>query len=81
MPAPRAAGVELGGMDAPVGVTPLRLLVRLTDATTAHLEDMSGAGRALAARQTAQLIMRLPEPLRESLMRAALRVVAADPVG
>jgi HEAT repeat protein len=76
-----AAHGELGGMDAAVGVTPLRLLVRLTDATTAHFEDMSGAGRALAARQTAQLIMRLPEPLRESLMRAALRVVAADPSG
>jgi HEAT repeat protein len=62
-------------------VTPARLLARLTETTTAHFQGMSGAGRALAARQTAQLIMRLPEPLRESLMRAALRVVAADPEG
>ena len=69
------------GSGAPYGVTPARLLVRLTDTTTAHFQGMSGAGRALAARQTAQLIMRLPEPLRESLMRAALRVVAADPEG
>jgi hypothetical protein len=61
--------------------TPRQLLVRLTEATTAHLERLSGAGRALAARQTAQLIIRLPEPLRESLMRATLRVVATDPAG
>lgn len=69
------------GSDAPPGVTPARLLVRLTETTAAHFQGLSGAGRALAARQTAQLIMRLPEPLRESLMRAALRVVAADPEG
>jgi HEAT repeat protein len=73
------AGLDAG--DAPVGPMPRQLLVRLTETTTAHLEGLSGAGRALAARQTAQLIMRLPEPLRESLMRAALRVVAADPAG
>jgi HEAT repeat protein len=60
---------------------PGQLLVRLTDTTTTHFQGMSGAGRALAARQTAQLIMRLPEPLRDSLMRAALRVVATDPEG
>ena len=63
------------------GATPRELLVRLTEATTAHLQALSGAGRALVARQTAQLIMRLPEPLRESLMRAALRVLAVDPDG
>jgi hypothetical protein len=62
-------------------MTPRQLLVRLTDTTTAYFQGMSGAGRALAARQTAQLIMRLPEPLRESLMRAALRVVATDAEG
>jgi uncharacterized protein YbaA (DUF1428 family)/HEAT repeat protein len=55
--------------------------VRLTETTTTYFRGMSGAGRALAARQTAQLIMRLPEPLRESLMRAALRVVATDSDG
>ncbi|HWC01639.1 MAG TPA: hypothetical protein VHF87_02610 [Methylomirabilota bacterium] len=76
-PVPDEAGI--GGGPAPPGVTPPQLLARLTDATSTHLEEMSGAGRALAARQTAQLIMRLPEPLRESLMRAALRVVASDP--
>jgi HEAT repeat protein len=69
------------GSGAPPGVTPAQLLVRLTDTTTEHFQELSGAGRALAARQTAQLIMRLPEPLRESLMRAALRVVATDPEG
>ena len=69
------------GSGAPPGVTPAQLLVRLTDTTTEHFQGMSGAGRALAARQTAQLIMRLPEPLRDSLMRAALRVVATDPEG
>jgi HEAT repeat protein len=90
-----AAGVE--GVDGEAGVpadggepssgavshqpTPRELLIRLTEATTAHFEGMSGAGRALAARQTAQLIMGLPEPLRESLTRAALRVVATDPAG
>jgi HEAT repeat protein len=42
---------------------------------------MSGAGRVLAARQTAQLIMRLPETLRDSLMRAALRALAPDAEG
>ena len=68
------------GIDA-LGPPPRQLLMRLSEATTAHLEATSGAGRALAARQTAQLIMRLPEPLRDSLMRAALRVVAADPAG
>ena len=62
-------------------MTPRQLLVKLTDTTTAYFQGISGAGRALAARQTAQLIMRLPEPLRESLMRAALRVVATDPEG
>jgi hypothetical protein len=61
--------------------TPRQLLVRLTETTTTYFQGMSGAGRALAARQTAQLIMRLPEPLRESLMRAALRVVATDSDG
>jgi HEAT repeat protein len=76
--APAAADVPDGG--AP-GMTPRQLLVRLMDTTTAYFQGMSGAGRALAARQTAQLIMRLPEPLRESLMRAALRVVATDPAG
>ncbi|HEY7139416.1 MAG TPA: HEAT repeat domain-containing protein [Methylomirabilota bacterium] len=76
---PGDAGLDEGEM-AP-GVTPRQLLVRLTDATTAHFEGMSGAGRVLAARQTAQLIMRLPEPLRDSLMRAALRVVATDAAG
>jgi HEAT repeat protein len=79
-PGPAAMSVESGSAEFR-GVTPRQLLVRLTDATSAHLETMSGAGRVLAARQTAQLIMRLPEPLRESLMRAALRVVAADPAG
>jgi HEAT repeat protein len=80
------AGVPAeGGASSGGGVsqqpTPRELLVRLTEATTAHFEGMSGAGRALAARQTAQLIMGLPEPLRESLTRAALRVVATDPAG
>jgi HEAT repeat protein len=60
---------------------PAQLLARLTEATAAHLQGISGAGRVLAARQTAQLIMRMPDPLRESLMRAALRVFAADPDG
>ncbi len=63
------------------GMSPRQLLVRLTNATAAHLKELSGAGRILAARQTAQLIMRLPEPLRESFTRAALRVVATDPAG
>ena len=79
-PGPAATSSDSGGEGMP-GVAPRQLLVRLTDATSAHLESMSGAGRVLAARQTAQLIMRLPEPLRESLMRAALRVVATDPAG
>jgi hypothetical protein len=65
----------------PLDLTPRQLLVRLTDTTTAYFQGISGAARALAARQTAQLIMRLPEPLRESLMRAALRVVSTDPEG
>jgi HEAT repeat protein len=68
------------GIDA-AGPAPRQLLMRLSEATTAHLEATSGAGRALAARQTAQLILRLPEGLRDSLMRAALRVVATDPAG
>ena len=82
-PGPGASTDEAApeGSGAPLGVTPAQLLVRLTDTTTTYFQAMSGAGRALAARQTAQLIMRLPEPLRESLMRAALRVVAADPEG
>ena len=63
------------------GMSPRQLLVRLTNATAAHLTELSGAGRILAARQTAQLIMRLPEPLRESFTRAALRVMATDPAG
>lgn len=75
-----ATGEGGEGIDAS-GPAPRQLLMRLSEATTAHLEATSGAGRALAARQTAQLIMRLPEPLRDSLMRAALRVVAADPAG
>ena len=70
-----------GTGDAPRGGMPGRLLARLADSTTAFLESTSGAGRVLAARQTAQLIMRLPETLRESLMRAALRVLAADADG
>jgi hypothetical protein len=53
----------------------------LTEATTAHLEGMSGSGRAHAAPQIAQLIMRLPEPFRESLLRGALQVLATDPEG
>jgi HEAT repeat protein len=74
-------GAGLDEEEMAPGVTPRQLLVRLTDATAAHFEGMSGAGRVLAARQTAQLIMRLPEPLRDSLMRAALRVVATDAAG
>jgi HEAT repeat protein len=70
-----------GGPDDADGVpsrTPLppQLLARMEQATVSHLEGMSGAGRVLAARQTAQLIMRLPGSLRDSLMRAALRVLA-----
>jgi len=63
------------------GPAPPQLLLRLAEATTAHFEGLFGAGRVLAARQTAQLIMRLPESLRDSLMRATLRVVATDPAG
>ena len=73
------AGPERSGV--PPGPTPRQLLVRLAEATTVHLEGSSGAGRSLAARQTAQLIVQLPEPLRESLLRAALRVLASDPAG
>jgi hypothetical protein len=65
----------------PRGTLPGPLVTRLGSATTSFLEGMSGAGRALAARQTAQLIMRLPEALRESLMRAALRALAPDADG
>src|SRR5262249_52585314 len=72
--------VSSGGVEIP-GVASGQLLVRLAAATSAHFEGLSGAGRVLAARQTAQLIMRLPEPLRESLMRAALRVGATAPAG
>ena len=79
-PGAATASVGLDGVDVP-GMPPRQLLGRLADATTAHLAGLSGAGRVHAARQTAQLIMRLPEPLRESLMRAALRVLAADPTG
>jgi hypothetical protein len=60
---------------------PQGLLGRLADATAAHLEGTSDAGRVLAARQTAQLIIRLPEPLRDGLLRAALCVLATDPTG
>jgi hypothetical protein len=72
-----------GAVGGPVarGTLPGPLLTRLGNATTSFLEGMSGAGRALAARQTAQLIMRLPEALRESLMRAALRALAPDADG
>ncbi len=85
-PPPSEGGAGAGGAGADesavwFGVSPRQLLVRLTNATAAHLKGLSGAGRILAARQTAQLVMRLPEPLRESLMRAALRVVATDPAG
>ena len=82
-----AAGEAGGSGDAAaaivesLGAAPAGLLARLTDATTAHLQSMSGAGRVLAARQTAQLIMRLPETLRDSLMRAALRALAPDAEG
>jgi HEAT repeat protein len=79
-PGTETASVGADGVEIP-GMPPRPLLVRLADATTAHLAGLSGAGRVLAARQTAQLIMGLPESLRESLMRAALRVVAADPSG
>ena len=77
---PGDADGALGGA-APRGTLPGPLLTRLGNATTSFLEGMSGAGRALAARQTAQLIMRLPEALRESLMRAALRALAPDADG
>ncbi len=76
-----APGDATPGSEAPLEVVPGRLLARLTEATTTHLEGMSGAGRVLAARQTAQLIMRLPETLRDSLMRAALRALAPDAEG
>ena len=69
------------GSGAPRGSMPRALLTRLADTTTSFLQGMSGAGRVLAARQTAQLIMRLPETLRESLMRAALRALAPDADG
>ena len=80
------AGAETGagavpGSEAALHGTPAAFLARLTDATTAHLQSTSGAGRILAARQTAQLIMRLPETLRDSLMRAALRALAPDAEG
>jgi hypothetical protein len=74
-------GGTLDGSDAPPAGAPARLLVRLADTTAAYLGSLSGAGRVLAARQTAQLIMRLPEMLRESLMRAALRALAPDADG
>jgi HEAT repeat protein len=77
---PRDADGALDGAP-PRGALPGPLLTRLGTATTSFLEGMSGAGRALAARQTAQLIMRLPETLRESLLRAALRALAPDADG
>ncbi len=70
----------LGGLES-LAARSGGLLARLTDATTTHLESMSGAGRVLAARQTAQLIMRLPETLRDSLMRAALKALSPDAEG
>jgi hypothetical protein len=60
---------------------PPQLLARLADATTAHLEATSGVVRALAARQTAQVLMELPDPVRETLVHAALAVLATDPAG
>jgi hypothetical protein len=76
-----STGAGLAGSRPPRAAVPRQLLIRLTEATTAHLQAMSGAGRALVARQAAQLIMQLPEPLRESLVRAALRVLATDTAG
>ena len=73
--------VTAAGRDAPDGTMPRALLNRLADSTTSFVQGMSGAGRVLAARQTAQLIMRLPDTLRESLMRAALRALAPDADG
>jgi hypothetical protein len=78
---PSSKDADLAGRETPASTLPRQLLIRLTEATTAHLQAMSGAGRALVARQAAQLIMQLPEPLRESLVRAALRVLATDPTG
>jgi hypothetical protein len=78
---PTGEVTELAGRETPVSALPRQLLIRLTEATTAHLQSISGAGRALVARQAAQLIMQLPEPLRESLVRAALRVLATDATG
>jgi HEAT repeat protein len=71
---------RLGGSGS-YGPAPPQLLVRLAEATTAYFEGLPGAGRVQAARQTAHLIMRLPESLRDGLMRATLRVVATDPAG
>jgi HEAT repeat protein len=75
------ASAGWGAAIAPGRTLPGPLLARLEDATTRFLAGTSGAGRVLAARQTAQLIMRLPDPLRESLMRAALRALASDADG
>jgi HEAT repeat protein len=69
------------GDEPPPGPLPGELLVRLADATAAHLASTAGAGRALAARQTARLLLQLPEALRESLVRAAVRSLALDPAG
>jgi HEAT repeat protein len=74
-------GAVDGSRAAPRGTLPARLLTRLEETTTRFFEGMAGAGRVLAARQMAQLIMRLPETLRESLMRAALRALAPDADG
>jgi HEAT repeat protein len=79
-PAPEA-GTGVAVPEPPPGPVPGRLAARLADTTTRHLAALSGAGRVLAARQTAQIILGLPGSLRESLVRAALRTLAEDPDG
>jgi HEAT repeat protein len=65
-------------MLAPTADTPDAARARVAEAIALHIGSSGGTKRQLAVQQVAQLLRTLPETLRESVIRAVLRVLASD---
>lgn len=51
---------------------------KLATAVESHLTAIRGAARLLAVRRTAELVRALPQEMRETVLRSALRALASD---
>lgn len=79
-PAAGEAALHPGAVAAPPAGGP-SLVPRVVAAVEQHLRAAAGHARAIAAGQTAALVLALPEPIREAVLHGALRVLVTDEAG